>query len=104
MKQVILVMAALLVSLNASANPVECERLEAQFIGTVTNIEESADSCLVTVGNTTHWYPSILCPLDDREFEKTGVVVANKDGVCPYAVGDKISGVAVTEGDIIVID
>lgn len=102
MKKFALLVAML--ALPATSFAFDCQQLEAQFIGNVSAVVMAADSCTVSVSDISFYHSSALCPLAQEDLENAGMSVALKDGVCPYQVGDAISGVAASKNGVIVLD
>jgi hypothetical protein len=69
----------------------ECDR-EAQFIGNVKNLKVSQDSFSFQVSATRWYVPSIVCPMDESEFENAVIELPGKPLV---SNGQEISGVMV---------
>ena len=83
----------------------DCNR-EAQFIGTVTNVKykpatESSRESFTFQLKLGRWFaPSMVCPLDDMEFEEA---VIKMEGFPSIVDGDEVSGVLVFDQKILLL-
>ena len=69
-----------------------CDTFEAQFIGEVESVSETAQGCSVKLSSDFKFYAvHVLCPLYESDLVENEINVSS----CDLKKGDQISGVAV---------
>jgi hypothetical protein len=97
-------MKTLLILIVLLAQPVlACNQSEALIVAEIAEVTPMANEyCLVQVESFSYFREHALCPLTMEVIENKGLTLEGSD--CKKEIGESITGVAISNGNQIILD